>query len=223
MLKYIVKNAIIIIRFIAFFILRDKILMKEKGYVYVLTNPSFRDDWVKIGKSSRLPEVRGRELYNTAVPLPYEIYATLQTEKFNEAERMIHRSIDRISDLRINKGREFFNIAPEAAYEILADIKELLGDEAILELKGDNVEVAKDDTSGTKRKVSQRFDFYSRGLKVGDVIKFVGDNSVTAVVSNERQVLFEEEQWFLSPLVKELYTRMRNVYPSGAYQGPAYF
>lgn len=199
------------------------IFIKVKGYVYVLTNPSFRDDWVKIGKSSRLPEVRGRELYNTAVPLPYEIYATLQTEKFNEAERMIHRSIDRISDLRINKGREFFNIAPEAAYEILADIKELLGDEAILELKGDNVEVAKDDTSGTKRKVSQRFDFYSRGLKVGDVIKFVGDNSVTAVVSNERQVLFEEEQWFLSPLVKELYTRMRNVYPSGAYQGPAYF
>ena len=29
---------------------------------------------------------------------------------------MIHRSIDRISDLRINKGREFFNIAPESAY-----------------------------------------------------------------------------------------------------------
>lgn len=197
--------------------------MKEKGYVYVLTNPSFRDDWVKIGKSSRLPEVRGRELYNTAVPLPYEIYATLQTEKFNEAERMIHRSIDRISDLRINKGREFFNIAPEAAYEILADIKELLGDEAILELKGDNVEVAKDDNSGTKRKVSQRFDFYSRGLKAGDAIRFVGDESITAIVSNERQVLFEEEQWFLSPLVKELYTRMRNVYPSGAYQGPAYF
>jgi len=109
--------------------------MGEKGYVYVLTNASFRDDWVKIGKSKRLPEVRGRELYNTAVPLPYEIYATLQTDKFNEAERMIHRSIDRISDLRINKGREFFNIDPEAAYEILADIKELLGDEAVALLR----------------------------------------------------------------------------------------
>ena len=53
---------------------------------------------LKLGKSSRLPEVRGRELYNTAVPLPCEIYATLQTEKFNEAERMIHISIDRISE-----------------------------------------------------------------------------------------------------------------------------
>ncbi|WP_230852589.1 GIY-YIG nuclease family protein [Acholeplasma laidlawii] len=69
---------------------------------------------LKLGKSSRLPEVRGRELYNTAVPLPYEIFATLQTGKYNEAERMIHRSIDRISDLRINKGRGFFNIASES-------------------------------------------------------------------------------------------------------------
>lgn len=197
--------------------------MNVKGYVYVLTNPSFRDDWVKIGKSSRLPEVRGRELYNTAVPLPYEIYATLQTEKFNEAERMIHRSIDRISDLRINKGREFFNIAPEAAYEILFDIKELLGDEAILELKGDNVEVPKNELAGTKRKVSQRFDFYSKGLKNGDIITFIGDESITAVVTGERHVLFENEQWLLSPLVRELYTRLGNVYASGAYQGPAYF
>ncbi len=32
--------------------------MGEKGYVYVLTNPSFRDDWVKIGKSKRLPDVK---------------------------------------------------------------------------------------------------------------------------------------------------------------------
>ena len=71
---------------------------------------------LKLGKSSRLPEVRGRELYNTAVPLSYEIYATLQTEKYNEAEQMIHRSIDRISDLRSNKRPEFFNIAPESAY-----------------------------------------------------------------------------------------------------------
>ena len=26
---------------------------KEPGYVYILTNPSFREDWMKIGKSSR--------------------------------------------------------------------------------------------------------------------------------------------------------------------------
>ncbi len=36
---------------------------KEPGYVYILTNPSFREDWVKIGKSSRPVDVRSKELY----------------------------------------------------------------------------------------------------------------------------------------------------------------
>ena len=34
---------------------------KEQGYVYILTNPSFREDWVKIGKSS------GTKVLNTLV------------------------------------------------------------------------------------------------------------------------------------------------------------
>ena len=56
---------------------------KEPGYVYILTrstsgrlhtrkNPSFREDWVKIGKSSRPVDVRSKEQANTAVPLPFE-------------------------------------------------------------------------------------------------------------------------------------------------------
>ena len=33
---------------------------KEPGYVYILTNPSFREDWVKIGKNSRPVDVRSK-------------------------------------------------------------------------------------------------------------------------------------------------------------------
>lgn len=131
--------------------------------------------------------------------------------------------IDRISDLRINKSREFFNIAPEDAYDILADIKELLGDEAVLELKGDNVEVLEDESSQKKRKVSQVFDFYSRGIKDGDIIEFIDDSEIKAIVQGERTVIFENEVWYLSPLVREIFTRRGNVNASGAYQGPAYF
>ena len=47
---------------------------KEPGYVYILTNPSFREDWVKIGKSSRPVDVCSKELDNTAVHLPFEIF-----------------------------------------------------------------------------------------------------------------------------------------------------
>ena len=60
---------------------------KEPGYVNILTrltsgrlhtckNSSFREDWVKIGKSSPPVDVRSKELDNTAVPLPFEIYVT---------------------------------------------------------------------------------------------------------------------------------------------------
>ena len=37
---------------------------KEPGYVYILTNPSFREDWVKIGKSSRPVDVRSNGVIN---------------------------------------------------------------------------------------------------------------------------------------------------------------
>lgn len=41
---------------------------KEPDYVYILTNPSFREDWVKIGKSSRLVDLRSKEIISS-VPI----------------------------------------------------------------------------------------------------------------------------------------------------------
>ena len=70
----------------------------EPGYVYILTNPSFREDWVKIGKSARPVDIRSKELDNTAVPLPFEIYATIQTVKYNEVEKLVHKIIDSLTD-----------------------------------------------------------------------------------------------------------------------------
>ena len=44
---------------------------KEPRYVYILTKPSFREDWVKIGKNCRPMDERSKELDmehdNTAV------------------------------------------------------------------------------------------------------------------------------------------------------------
>ena len=34
---------------------------KEPGFVYILTNPSFREDWVKIGKRSCPVDVRSKK------------------------------------------------------------------------------------------------------------------------------------------------------------------
>jgi hypothetical protein len=93
--------------------------MDKKGYVYILTNPSFKEDWVKIGMSSVSVEQRVKQLDGTAVPLPFEIYATMKTAKYQEAEKLIHNFISMFTNLRIRDNREFFNVKPEKALEIL--------------------------------------------------------------------------------------------------------
>ena len=98
----------------------DKV--REPGFVYILTNPSFREDWVKIGKSARPVDVRSKELDNTAVPLPFEIYATIRTIKYNEVEKLVHELIDSLTDFRIRRNREFFNVNPQRALEIFKKI-----------------------------------------------------------------------------------------------------
>lgn len=109
----------------------DKI--KESGYVYILTNPSFREDWVKIGKSSRPVDVRSKELDNTAVPLPFEIFATIKTAKYNEVEKLVHNIIDNLTNFRIRQNREFFNVAPQKALEILKEIALTIDDAVVTE------------------------------------------------------------------------------------------
>lgn len=116
----------------------DKI--KEPGYVYILTNPSFREDWVKIGKSARPVDVRLKELDNTALPLPFEIYATIRTIKYNEVEKLVHEVIDNLTDFRIRRNREFFNVNPQRALEIFKKIALTIDDAVITEYSGNKPE-----------------------------------------------------------------------------------
>lgn len=116
---------------------------KEPGYVYILTNPSFREDWVKIGKTTNMEE-RLRTLYNTSLPLPFEVFATMRTSKYNEAEKLVHHYIERFTNLRIEKKREFFNVKPEEALDIFHEVATLLDDAVIDEvykngMKGGNI------------------------------------------------------------------------------------
>ena len=106
---------------------------KEIGYVYILTNPSFREDWVKIGKTTNMEE-RLRTLYNTSLPLPFEVFATMKTSKYNEAEKLVHHYIERFTNLRIEKKREFFNVKPEEVLDIFREVATLLDDAEIEEV-----------------------------------------------------------------------------------------
>lgn len=124
-------------------------MINKKGYVYILTNPSFREDWVKIGKSSREVDVRSKELDNTAVPLPFEIYATVKTAKYSEVESEFHDILTNLADRRIRKNREFFNIKPEEALEHLKGLARLTDD---AEINSPDEETESEENSNARKK-----------------------------------------------------------------------
>lgn len=199
---------------------------KEPGYVYILTNPSFREDWVKIGKSSRSVNVRSKELDNTAVPLPFEIYATLRTVKYNEAEQLIHKNIDLLTHLRIRKNREFFNVLPETALKQLKAVASIL-DDAVITLYKDNKpftssDNVQEDTPKSPRTTKRsRFRFSMIGINVGERITFTPTGETFAVAS-DNEIEHAEKRYKLSQFCRLFMPEERRT-PTNAYQGACFF
>lgn len=196
--------------------------MTQAGYVYILTNDSFREDWVKIGKSTRPVDIRLKELDNTAVPLPFSIYATLQTSKFNEVEKLVHKTIDRLTDLRIRQNREFFNVPPDVAMDIFRDIASTI-DDAVLTRYRNNMPIQPDDEGPPEPVIPRRapFRFSMIGLKVGDELTFTPTGLIVKV-AGDRTIEYEGRIYKMSAFVPTFLPEdQRNT--SGAYQGPKYF
>ena len=123
-------------------------MSKEPGYVYILTNPSFKDDIVKIGLTSGTVEKRMKELHTTGVPTPFEKYASIKTSKYQEVETFMHHCLSLLSEgSRVNDNREFFRIGPEKALSFMMEIAELLDDAEVTtcneQARKDHVEIAR--------------------------------------------------------------------------------
>ena len=200
--------------------------MKEAGYVYILTNPSFKEDWVKIGKSSRPVDIRSKELDNTAVPVPFEIYATLKTVKYEQVEKLIHKTIDRLTDLRIRQNREFFNVPPAKALDILKDISTTLDDAVIDEVylgegRFDKAQSKILNPESENKKHRPRFRFSMVNIPIGATLIFV-PTGIEVRVADDDHVEYEGRIYKLSPFVGTFMPdEKRNA--SGAYQGAKYF
>lgn len=202
---------------------------KEKGYVYILTNDSFREDWVKIGRSSRPVDVRSKELDNTAVPLPFKVYATIQTTKYTNVERIVHKQIDRLTDLRIRQNREFFNVEPSQALDILLDLATAIDDAVVMQYVDDkpvqlypSINNEKPQVVKIEKHVQRKpFEFAMVGLKDGDMITFAPLN-IQVKVNGKNKVEFEGRLWSLSAFTGT-YLPIEKQNNSGAYQGPKYF
>ena len=79
------------------------------------------------------------------------------------------------------------------------------------------------DAVTSSRKQGALFSLYKKGLNNGDIVNFISDKSITAVVIGEREVEYAGQVWKLSPLTYKIYENKGQLNSSGAYQGAAYW
>ena len=89
------------------------------GYLYVMSNPSFKDNLLKIGKSDYDPGKRKKELETTGVPDAFFVEYCVRFDNHHSLESQVHR---KLTSNRTNRSREFFNITVPQAISIVREI-----------------------------------------------------------------------------------------------------
>lgn len=92
--------------------------MSENEYVYVMSNPSFETDILKIGYSKKHPYARANSLFTSGLPTPFKIEYVVVAENGLQLEKLIHNYIN---EFRVNDKREFFKITKDHLYQILSE------------------------------------------------------------------------------------------------------
>lgn len=190
---------------------KDK--MKELGYIYVLTNPCFKE-YVKIGYSKD-PVARVNKINQAeTVPFSYRIVCTLATER-TAADLVLHKLIDqlapnaRCSEIVNGKERkkEFYEMSPEDACSILCSIAQISGYEDRLKIYEPNEyqkQESRDADATTRRHRRANFNFTECHIPMGAKINFLNDSSVDLTVASGRQVQYNGKLYYLSNVAKEL-------------------
>ena len=179
--------------------------MARKGVIYILTNPAF-PQYVKIGYAHDL-EKRLKQLNRSeTIPYAFRVYAVYDVES-ELTDKNLHAIIDSINpDLRTienfdgkKRVKEFYAMSAEDAYHLLECIAKISGTTNRLKrMKPEGHEIEDENTA---REVQ---DAARRGIKAGEEVVFVDDESKKAVVVDDRHIRFGNEVTSLSKLAKNL-------------------
>lgn len=189
----------------------------KKGFVYILTNPAFKEDWVKIGKTATSVEKRMNELFTTALPTAFELYAWCKTSKYDLLEKQAHHILDKLTDSRITDNREFFQIVPSEALSVLRELASTIDDAEFY----CPFETQKDENNA---KLAPAFRFSMAGIKPGDTVIFE-PSGIQVVVADDKcdnKIEYDGELYTLSGFCKKFMPENKRN-KSGAYAGPHYF
>ena len=193
--------------------------MKNKGVIYILTNPSFKE-YVKIGYADDV-EKRLQQLNRSeCTPFAFRIYATYEVDARLD-DLKLHKMIDQINpNLRSidnvdgkKRIREFYAMTPETAYAIFETIAELGGRKDRLHLyeptavERQSEEIAQDIEEQHIERMTP-FTFSKCNIPVGSTITFVcrgnSHSGEQCVVVDDKNVEYQGRRLSLSALATEL-------------------
>ena len=94
-----------------------------RGFIYIMSNPSYRDEIIKIGKSAQDPEgQRVSTLRSTGVPSAFKVEYYAFVKEYDSVERQIHH---RFASKRVENDREFFTCSVPEAIVAIREIAEI--------------------------------------------------------------------------------------------------
>ena len=193
---------------------------EKKGYIYILTNPSF-PDYVKIGYADDVVS-RVKHLNQTeCTPYAFRIYATYEVES-RLTDIKLHTMIDKLNpELRSRdeidgkkRVREFYSMSAEDAYQIFEAMAEIHGTTNKLRKWTISKSDAKQEETAKiiAKQKREKFEFSKIGIPVGSELEFIHDRSIKVTVADEkRRVFYNGEEWTLSALAKVLLKRNSEV------------
>ena len=201
--------------------------MKEKGIVYILTNPLYKDNIVKIGSTTDIKTRLKNLSRGTGVPGAFECYVAYEVENYKKVEELLHKiykGVERNTD-KMHKKKEFFNIAPNLVDEILSMI--------VLDLmKGRKIPVNNSDIytneqkkqlhkKEEKKQISEKFKFDKYKILPGSELIFTKNKKIKCKVGENNKVIYNKKEYSLSGLTIKLMQELQ--YSGTHYNGYAYW
>lgn len=185
-----------------------------KGIIYVMTTTV--SGLIKIGKTGtsnyqeRMRFLEANGYYNVA---GLKRFFAIELEDYSDKESLLH---ELFSKHQVGSS-ELFALDQELARQLLLSFDGSVVYPENIDKEREFDQVAK------SRRQGALFSFYKKGLKKGDVIRFVSDYEITAKVAGEREVDYGGQLWKLSPLTYRIFEQKGQLNDSGAYQGAAHW
>jgi hypothetical protein len=133
----------------------------KKGFIYILSNNSLKENLFKIGKTSKSTSQRTKQLSSsTSIPESFEILHEFEFSDLNWAEREVHKELDKY---RYNRKKEFFKCEIEIAKSAIFKIQ-VIDKENQINLLKSNLETA-NKTLNSNEFIKSKWSYFFNNVK----------------------------------------------------------